>query len=458
MCAKTAQTATSQPRKHDPVRAAALEALILIEQGDQTEEAVNSVLEGKKFRPLDKRFLLQLVNGTTKMRRRLDHEIKFYLAKPSHDLPLILSNILRLGYYQLHFTDRIPAAAAVSESVNLALYLTDRPRANLINAVMRACLREPHRVKFASVEEDPVKYLGNYYSYPDYFVEYCLGEFGLEKTKKLLQTSNEPPHVTYRVNFLKAKPDDVVRMLQENDIEFSHGKYLPEFLHIDQAGLPLEDELLKTGKVFVQDESAGLAVRLLNPRPNSSVVDLTAAPGGKATYSAIRMRNRGQVTALDKSRQRLELLVENTKRLGIKIISPVHADMLDFTGGPFDRVLLDPPCTGWGTAGKNSDLRWSKDATDIINLSRIQFKMLSVAARLVKPGGTLVYSTCTIIRAENDQIIEEFLLKHKDFEIDSAKDFFGDELVTERGFVRTYPDLNKMDGAFCARLHKRLKA
>jgi 16S rRNA (cytosine967-C5)-methyltransferase len=218
----------------------------------------------------------------------------------------------------------------------------------------------------------------------------------------------------------------------------------------------MEEELINTGRVIVQDESAGLPVRILNQRPGDNVIDLAAAPGGKATHLAIRMRNRGRVTAVDKSHQRLQLLVDNAKRLTIKIISPVASDMLDFTGGPFDRVLLDPPCSGWGTAGKHSDLRWAKSEDDIKNLAKIQRRMLRKAAELVKPGGVLVYSTCTIMREENDQVVEEFLVRNKDFEIDSAKEFFGDDLVTERGFVKTYPAMEKMDGAFCARLRKRL--
>ncbi len=448
---------TSTGREHDPVRAAAVEALVLIQQGMQPEAAVQQVSHGKTFRAIDRRFLLQLVNGTTKMRRRLDHEIKFYLAKPSHELPILLSTILRLGFYQLHFTDRIPAAAAVSESVNLAHIMTDQRRASLVNAVMRACLREPHRITFGSRDEDPARYLGIYYSQPDHFVEYCLREFGLERSERLLAKLNEPPHVTYRVNYLKAKPDEVMQVLREAGVAFSPGRCLPEYLYIEDAGLPLENELVKTGKVMVQDESAGLAVRLLNPRPNGNVVDLTAAPGGKATHIAVRMRNRGRVTAIDKSRPRLQVLVDNARRLGIKIIAPVACDMLTFTGGPFDRVLLDPPCTGWGTAGKHSDLRWVKTEEDIRNLVKIQGKMLRKAAQLVKPGGVLVYSTCTIIRAENDQVVEEFLLRHPDFEIDSAQEFFGEELVNDRGFVKTYPALDHMDGAFCARLRRRLK-
>jgi len=215
--------------------------------------------------------------------------------------------------------------------------------------------------------------------------------------------------------------------------------------------------LIESGKVFVQDESAGLCARLLNPRPGHNVIDLTSAPGGKTTYLAIRMRNKGRVTAVDKSHQRLQMVVENSQRLGIKIVSPVACDMVDFKGGPFDRVLLDPPCSGWGTTGKNSDLRWRKTTNDIVNLSKIQATMIDRAARLVKPGGVLVYSTCTIIRQENDQVVEEFLLRNKQFSVASGAEFFPEELVNDRGFVKTYPNLGNLDGAFCARLVRSLK-
>jgi 16S rRNA (cytosine967-C5)-methyltransferase len=442
---------------YDPVRAAAVEAIGLIDAGQQADIAIREVLQGKEFKALDLRFLTQLVNGTVKMRRRLDHEIKFFLARPSVPLNPVLAQILRLGFYQLLFTDRVPAAAAVSESVNLARKFTDAAQARLVNAVMRARLREPQKVIFADREEDPVKHLADFYSFSDYFVKYCLDEFGFEKAEHLLANFNRPPTITYRVNYLKVKPDEVAAMLKESGIEFKTGSYLPEFLQFHSAGLPMEKELIDTGFVFVQDESSGLPVRLLNPKPGGNVADLTAAPGGKATHLAIRMRNKGRVTAVDKSHHRLELVVENAKRLGIKIIAPVVCDMTEFKGGPFDRVLLDPPCSGWGTARKHADLRWSKSEQDIVNLAKIQAKMIDRAARLVKPGGVLVYSTCTIIRAENDQIVENFLLRHDQFEIDSAAEFFPQELVTERGFVKTYPSFDELDGSFCARLKRKTK-
>jgi len=428
----------------------------MIEQGDQTDIAVEAVMRNGRFRPIDRRFLMQLVNGTTKMRRRLDHELKFYLSRPSAGLPIKLSNILRMGLYQIRFTDRIPAAAAVSESVNLAKHMTDKNRARLVNAVLRTSIREPDKVRFSTMEENPVKRLGDFYSYPDYFVDYCVREFGNKSAEELLDAYNSPPSVTYRVNYLRSKPDEVASMLSAAGIDFSYGKYLPEFIHVSGGGLPLEEELIKTGKVFVQDESSGMAVRLLNPRPNQNVLDLTSAPGGKTTYAAIRMRNRGRVTAIDKSRSRLNTLVENVQRLGIKIVAPVAADMFEFEGGPFDRVLLDPPCSGWGTAGKNSDLRWAKTENDTRNLAKIQARMIDKAATLVKPGGVMVYSTCTILRDENDQIVEEFLLRNKEYEIESAKDLLPEELVTERGFVRTYPGFGDLDGSFCARLKRKL--
>ena len=344
---------------YDVVRAAAVEGMIQIEQGEPINDIVRHVVSRKKFRPIDIRFYMQLLNGSVKMRRRLDHEIKFYLAKPSKELPIRLANILRLGFFQLIFTDRVPDAAAVSESVNLAHHYTDSSQAKMVNAVMRAYIRNPEKVKFVSPEEEPIKYLADYYSYPEYFVNYCLQEFGYESTEQLLRRYNEAPRVTYRVNLVKHRTDEIAELLRKENIKFHHGKYLHEFLHIDQSGLPLEQELLRSGKVMVQDESAGLAVRLLNPRPGTTMADLTAAPGGKTTYAAIRMRNKGSITAVDKSHQRLKLVVENCQRQGLKIVSPVACDMADFAGGPFDRVLLDPPCSGWGTAGKHSDLRWS---------------------------------------------------------------------------------------------------
>jgi 16S rRNA (cytosine967-C5)-methyltransferase len=239
-------------------------------------------------------------------------------------------------------------------------------------------------------------------------------------------------------------------------VEFRQGKYLKDYYLIRKQGLPLEKELIENGRVYIQDESAGLPVRLLNPKPRDSLLDLCAAPGGKATYAAALMHNQGRITSVDVNLKRLEMLVDNARRLGVSILAPVVCDVLDFKGPGAKRVLLDVPCSGWGVVGKHSDLRWSKTREDSNKLAEVQGKLLRHAADLVSPGGILIYSTCTIIRDENDQVVEEFLLERPDFMIDKAGTAFPRELVSERGFVKTYPDIENLDGAFCVRLKKKL--
>ncbi len=443
-------------KKFDPVRAAVIEILGRVENEKlSADEAIYQTIKNRLFSQLDLRFIRQLVNGTVKLKRRLDHDIKFFLSKPSEKMSARLVNILRLGFFQLFFTDRIPDAAAVSESVNLAHFFCDTSRARLVNAVLRSALRHPERVVFRNRIEDPIGYLADYYSYPDWFVSYCLSEFKYGQVEELLKGMNRPPQMSVRVNSLKAKENEIAGMLDERQIKYTRGRYLPEFFHFDSGGISPDDELIREGQIYIQDESAGLAVRLLNPRQNQSVLDMAAAPGGKTTYAAARMRNKGMITAVDKSRPRLELLIENSRRLGVSIINPVLADNKEFKGGPFDRVLLDAPCTGWGNAGKHSDLRWTKFPEDVPKLSKLQANMLDKAARLVKPGGVLVYSTCTIVRKENDDIVEEFLVRNRDFILESAAEFFDADIVTERGFVKTYPNKQNLSGAFAARLKKK---
>jgi 16S rRNA (cytosine967-C5)-methyltransferase len=446
-----------QQKKYDPVRAAVIEIISLVETDNEiVEEAIRKVVNKNFFSALDVRFLRQLVNGTVKMKRRLDHDIRYYLSKPSEKLPQALTNILRLGFYQLFFTDRIPAAAAVSESVNLAHRFCDNSRARLVNAVMRTALRHPERVAFVDPEIDPVSFLGNKYSYPDWFVSYCLKEFDFEITEKLLDDMNRPPSLSFRFNPLKTKANEIENELKKDGLVFSRGKYLSEFFRLEEGSIPPIHPLITEGKIYIQDESAGLPVRLMNPKMNMSVLDMAAAPGGKAAYTAVRMRNKGMITAIDKSRPRLKMMAENIERLGIKIINPVHADNLEFTAAPFDRVILDVPCSGWGNARKHSDLRWLKSPKDIDRLYKVQCMMIDKAAKLVKPGGILVYSTCTIIRKENDQVVEEFLLRRKDFELESAREYFDDLIVSERGFLKTYPLIGELSGSFAARLKKKI--
>lgn len=449
---------TDKTKKYDPVRAAAVEILGLVEAGTESvENALHAAIEFHTMDTRDIRFLRQLVYGTIKMKRRLDHDYRKFLSRPSQKLSQRLIDILRLGFFQLYFTDKIPKAAAVSESVNLAKHFCDDARARLVNAVMRSALRNPGRLVYVDKETDPILYLANYYSYPEYFVAYCLDEFKFEMTEKMLENMNRAPLITFRVNHFKAKPQEMAELLEEEGVGFTIGEYLPEFIHLSEGGHLLIDKLVYEGKIYIQDESTGLPVRLLNPKMGMEVVDMAAAPGGKTCYMATKMRNKGMITAIDRSRPRLEMMMDNCQRLGVKIVSPVLADNLEFTGNTFERVLLDVPCTGWGNAGKHCDLRWAKSPDDVGRLFKVQSMMIDQAAKLVKPGGIMVYSTCTIIRRENDDVIEEFLLRRPDFELESADQYFDERIVTERGFVKTYPNKGNLSGSFAARLKKKPK-
>jgi 16S rRNA (cytosine967-C5)-methyltransferase len=442
-------------RKYDPVRAAAIEILGQIETaGDSSEETIQRVTEGLPFSNLDMRFLRQLVNGTVKLKRRLDHDYRFFLSKPSEKMTRELINILRLGFFQMFFMDRIPAAAIVSECVNLAYRFCSKSQARLVNAVLRSALRNPEKIVFVNKDREPARYLADFYSYPDWFVNYCLEEFKFEQTEKLLDSMNKPPQFSFRVNLIKNKVEEVTELLDKEGYHYSPGMFLTDFIHLNDASIPPNHELIKDGRIYIQDESAGLTVKLLNPKMKMNLLDLAAAPGGKAIYAAVRMHNKGMITAVDKSRPRLEQMMENVSRQGVKIINPVHADCLEFEAAPFSRVMLDLPCSGWGNAGKHSDLRWQKTPEDIDRLFKIQSMMIDKAAKLVKPGGILIYSTCTIIRKENDQVVEEFLLRRKDFALESAKEYLDDEIVSERGFMKTYPNVGRLSGAFAARLKK----
>ena len=452
--------ASAPPEKkdsYDPVRAACVEVLRqVLDRGHKSDAIIAGILAKNKFSDLDRRFLLQLCHGVIKMKRRLDYIYRFYLERPADRIDPITRQILRLGLYQLIFTDRIPAGAAVSEAVNLARGMVHHSRGSFVNAILRNFLRRPEKVVFPDRDENPVEYLGLFYSYPEWFVKYCIDEFAEERTEELLKRGNRAPTLTYRINPLLISHQRLQEKLAREKITYHQGKYLPDFYHIEKSGLPLQSELLTNGRVYVQDEAAGMAVHLLNPRPRDHVIDLASAPGGKATYLGILMKNQGMITAVDINQQRLEILVENARRMGIQIIAPVLCDIMDFRGPTCDFVLLDTLCSGWGVLAKNSDLRWSKSREDSTKLARMQSKLIWHAADLVNPGGVLVYSTCTILREENDQIIEEFLLENKNFKIDSAANYFPAELVNERGFLKTYPNIEGLDGHFCVRLKKKV--
>jgi len=434
-------------------REIALKILYELEVKDAfANETIQLFCKNYHLSNLDRRFVSELVNGTTKMRRKLDYVLSFFLEKEINKLTPWIRNILRLGVYQIDFMDRVPDSAAVNEAVNLAKKFGHRGTVTLVNAVLRNYLRDKSRVCFPSWEENKVENIALFYSFPSWMVENWLNMFGEEEAIRLCQAFNERPKLCCRMNSVKVDHQSLEEKFTERKIKFKEGRFLEIFYYLESKVdlnrfLPLQE-----GLVYLQDESAGFPVILLDPQPGETILDLCSAPGGKTTFIAELLKGKGKVLAVDKSWEKIELLKKNCRRLGIDWVNCICGDAYHFQCKPVGRVLVDAPCSGLGVLRRNSDSRWRKQKEDLLRLQKLQLQILFNAANLVKKGGVLVYSTCTITPEENDQVIELFLEKRKDFKPVDASLYVESQLVDASGFVRTFPHIHKMDGSFAARL------
>ena len=283
-------------------------------------------------------------------------------------------------------------------------------------------------------------------------VKRYLARFGREATEKLLSANNEKPFLTLKINALKTNPDDFKQLLNKVNLRFKPGSYLPEFFKLQNLTNITAWEYYTEGFFNIQDESAGLACRLLDVRPGLRVLDMCAAPGGKTAYIAGLMHDEGEIIAIDRFEARLKIMEKNINRLKINSIKLIESDALEYTDSGFDRILADVPCSGTGTLCKKPDIKWKKDLLDIRRMTELQYKLLEKAASLVKPQGIVVYSTCSIEPEENWDIVSRFLTEHPEFRLESAAGSFPVEIIDANGCIQTFPHSHQLDGAFAAKL------
>lgn len=435
------------------VRGLAVKILNRVERTDAyLEKLLDNELKNAELNGPDKALLYEIVHGVTRWQGRLDWVLNgFYKGQFSKAIPN-LKNGLRVALYQIMFLDRIPDHAAVNEAVEFVKKLQGQKPADLTNAILRNIIRSKNGIRYPDSNEDVIGYLGAYYSHPAWMVKRYLERFGQEETEKLLLANNEKPYLTLRINAIKTNAEEFKRLLESVNLKYRPGKYLTEFVQLQNLTNITAWEYFGKGYFNIQDESAGLACRLLDVKPGMNVLDMCAAPGGKTAYLGSLMNNTGKITALDRYDARLNLVRSNNTRLGLTCVSTIEFDALNFESAPFDRVLADVPCSGSGTLSKKPDIKWKKDVFDLRQMSEIQTNLINKAAALVKPGGVLVYSTCSIEPEENFFIVKKFLENHTHFKLDSAKDKFPDEIVDENGCIQTYPHIHQMDGAFSAKL------
>lgn len=450
----------ARPSVRSPARYYALKALHRIETRAAYADYVLQALRREvELSPRDQDLLTTLVDGVTIWRKTLDWVLARYVRGGLDRLDPWVRNALRMGLYQLMFLDRIPRWAAVHETVEVARAVAGEGAAALVNAVLRrisARLEQGRPVAtFPPIEADPVAHLAIRYSFPEWMVRRWIARYGVDGARELCRFHNTPRPLSLRVNRLRATREEILADLEARGVRARPSVYHPYGVLVegglDLAAWPAYQE----GKVIAQDEAAALIPYLMDLRPGLRVLDLCAAPGGKTTAIAEGMGDRGIIVAADAHLGRLRRLREHALRMGFTIIRVVQADgRRPFLPEWADRILIDAPCLGTGVLARRSDARWHKQESDLAGLVRLQRELLEAAARMLRPGGRLIYSTCSLEPEENEEQIEAFLRDHPEFRQVSAQGKVPSPFVDAEGFYRVLPHIHHMDGAFGTILEK----
>lgn len=415
----------------------------------------------------DRALLTELVNGTVRMKKHLDWVLNLFLSRKIEKQNAWLRDILRLGAYQLLFLGRIPDYAVVDEAVRLTREKLNHSMSRLVNAVLRNLARNRGQILYPDSYREPITYLAVYYSHPEWIVERWMKRYGFEKTRSLLEYNNRSPQITIRTNHLKTDRSTLVNSLAKDGCECQISGLTPWGVRISRLAKPLRSlQAFQQGWFYVQNEASMLVAPALSPDQSQLIYDLAAGVGGKTSHLAELVGNCGIIRAAELHAAKLEVLQGNTRRMGIDIVQTWAGDILGVipdSWEPGDRVLLDAPCSGLGVLRRRADSRWRKTPGDIEQLTNLQLGMLTRAADLVRPGGILVYSTCTLEPEENEQVVKAFLVEHSEFTPESLSDplaffpFAGeDEIQASTGMLTLFPPRYGIDGMFIARIRRKL--
>lgn len=388
----------------------------------------------------------EIVYGVTTWRLTLDEIIKKYSKIKLKKISPWILNILRMGIYQIIFLDKIPKSAAVNESVNLAKRYGHASSSNFVNAILRKIEKTDFEELFKI--EDNVERISKTTSMPEWIIEKLLKNNTINEVEQICKNSNFRPQITIRINKLKTSKGELKTELKKQNVEcediYVNEKLIEDFMILKKIRNIENFDLFKNGYFTVQDISAGLTAKILNPKPNEVVLDACSAPGGKTTYMAELMKNKGLIEAWDIHQHRTKLVEQNAKRLGIDIIKTKvkDASIYDETlNEKFDKILLDVPCLGMGVIKRKPDIKWQRKKEDVEEITKIQKIILEKCSKYLKHGGKLVYSTCSILKEENEDVIFEFVGKNQDF------------IIVPNTTINIVPDKNK-DGFFICKLKK----
>ena len=443
-------------------RAICLDILNRVEEADLHPDRLltDSFKRYRYLTSLDRSFLTELTYGVIRWRGKLDWVIRHFSKIPFGKIESETLNILRLGLYQILFLSRTPSSAAVNESVELAKHIRGRGGAGFVNALLRSAIRQREGIPYPDITVDPALHISIVQSHPLWLVQRWVSEMGAEEALKICTFNNQISPLTLRTNTLKMNRQHLIEKLKEKGLKPFSAAFSEEGIVLQDSPPTSELPLLKEGFYIIQDEASQLVSFVTDPKPGERILDACAAPGGKTTHMAQKMENLGEIYALDLSKGKLDLVEEMSQRLGIKIVNTVKGDAgrpLPIPQGmKFDRILADVPCSGFGTLRRNPDLKWRRGEGDIKRLSEVQFTILRNLWEYVKEGGVLIYSTCTVFREENEDVVEKFLDENPQFQFESIDRILPGKYhpFVHNRYFKTFPLADKMDGFFVARLIK----
>jgi len=454
-----------------PARSAALQGLRAVAAHRVDLPAALVQARARLTDDRDRSLALEIITGTLRWQRSLDHLIEHFAGRPVARLDTDVLLIVRLSLYQLLHLDRVPASAVVDDAVDLTRSARKQSATGFVNAVLRSTLRNRHRLPLpsrpdaAGDSEAAAAYLGITHSHPDWLVRRWLRRYGLHDAERWVRFNNDPAPLTIRANTLRVTRDQLAAALAQEEVETEPTRYAPEGLVV-RSGNPLRiapgnpaKAGLHAAQFLVQDEASQLVPLAVDARPGMRILDLCASPGGKTTALAAAAGSDGFVIACDVRPRRIRTLVETVAAAGARNVSVVHvppAGTLPFAP-VFDRILVDAPCSGLGTVRRDPDIRWRRSEDDLAAFGERQVELLRRAADVLKPGGRLVYATCSSEPEENESVIERFLADAPGFAVADlhAASPLLEPFIDRSGVLHTLPFAHGLEAFFAAALERR---
>jgi 16S rRNA (cytosine967-C5)-methyltransferase len=433
---------------------------ILSEKGYNNIVLRKTLNQNKQLSIVQRGFVTEIVNGTLRNLIYIDYVIGMFSKTPVPKIKPMVLNTMRIAVYQIMFMDKVPDSAACNEAVAFVKKKGLAGLSGFVNGVLRNIVRNKASVKLPDENREPVKYLSIRYSYPEWIIGYWLKEFDYERVKLMCAENNVAPRMGVCINTNRTTREELKKLLAEDNIAATDGCILNDSLYLSKTSDIAESDAYNKGLFHIMDESSMTAVKVLDPKPGNVVIDVCAAPGGKSFYCGYLMQNSGKIVSGDVHEHKIALLKEGAQRLGLDILQAELSDATVFNPkyeNIADCLIADAPCSGLGLVKKKPDIKYNKTYEDIKSLVKIQRDILTAAARYVKVGGSLVYSTCTVSVEENIENVRWFL-DNFDYETVDISPLLPDKIkgnTAKDGYIQLLPGDFGTDGFFIAKFVRK---